>query len=758
MGEASQPTSQIQSTPASNGSVSVATPSQIVPPSSAIPQTKVYGVPPLPRKAVTLESLGEGARSDPPSPLACLPDRQEDSGLRGTGKQEEKITDYGLLIAHSKPDASQSAISNQQSVIVEPTDQPASDSLELPDLSPEAIEFLTSARYQQSAQMLRQELALSDDDISFLGEMDHAAFGKLIDLEQYINALLNEFPNLNAEEKRKLIGIVIAYRYLPFSSLFKPTPEEAANHAGIALPPAPYYRIYSKPLTYRGAAHEVARMAGVELMGQTQERLRDLVISKIKGIRTNAQIEELLMRTSELGGMGLNEDKARGVREAMEDILGRAKIITEEEYSRQLNREIHERHVLQQTTDSSAAIPKTPLGEDEEKEIKAIVASMPRPKQDVSPILAASVRAILERLSWKPEDGYLRHRLENVISTRLRGMHSRNELFMKLMRDDKVGGLGLDRTEADRLASEIETGCEEFRTQVLNEEKQKILTEQDIQRKKIEERKKRESEEHARWYEEKVKSRQAGAAGSEADMNPLEKLKSMVKKAGLTTPIHPIDAKEEAKERSQFGELVTALNAAKTSKAQETASNAFAAIAPSPSANSSAEATGFKKATGDTAQAVPIPERNVPTQQVIKVSAETMRMQEKAPVNLRPKVEDVQPPSSSTSRGLVGPVQEIGNITLDRFRRLSAKPADAANRIRALIDLLAEESFEKRILGIQAWRSCPLQKQYLGLVAKAFSSRLPVNTVADQLRTKGEQVPTAEEITAIVTLNGELKL
>lgn len=607
---------------------------------------------------------------------------------------------------------------------------------ELPDLTPQQLAFMTSPHYRGSSALVKREFGLSDEDIAFLHEMDRAVLGGAITLHGYVAALREEFPRLDAKEKDALIAELLAYRFVPFDTALSPNAHEAAQKAGIAMPShIPYYRLYDAPLTFRGAAHEVARMAGFALIGQAQERIRDLIISRNKGIRNESQVLDQLRRPAEQGGVGLSDEIAVKAQEAIDDLISRAQLMNEDEYANWLNSKIHAVPAPDQAHDAFADA-SSPLQEEEKEEIQTIVARMPPPPIRRDTTLDVAVRAVADRLTWHSSDPYLQSRLENIISTRLRDVRSKNEIFMKLMRDEKVGGLAMDRKRAEDITEEIEKGYAEFRSSVAQEEEYRLKEQLTDQQRKIEERKRREAEEHARWYEEKVKQRQGVTAEQKST---LEKLRFVVEQGRVSpiAPPHPVEEKEKARERAQFGELVPATPAVK-----KTTSPPKAVPTPAPSvvkAGSSA-----------------LSNRRVPSPPVVKVSAETERNRKTA-IGSRPKIEDIAPPQRTAS-ALAGPLQEIGNMTLEHFRRLAKDPKAAAKRVQDLVNILSEESFNRRTAGIQAWRSSPLQKQYLSLVAESFSAKMPVQKLVEKKQGEKASVPTVEELSAIIELNSSLKL
>jgi hypothetical protein len=572
--------------------------------------------------------------------------------------------------------------------------------------------------------MVTDEFALVEDDLVFLNEMDHAVLGGLIDLTQYVTALRSEFQALNAAEKDRLIAQLLAIRFVPFGTDLRPSAEEVARSEKLTLPATPYYRVYTKPLTFAGAAHEIALMSGIQLTNQSQERIRDIFMSRLKGIRSDKQAEEQLMRTSDLGGVGAKSEAAAAAVAAMSDIARRAELMMEDEYATWLNKSLHPPAPVVQT---AAQIEET----EEEKEIRDIVARMPQGEQDSATALASSIRAVLDRLSWKPDDPYLQRRLTNMVSTRLRDVRSRNEFFMKLMRDVKVGGLGMERKIAERVTGEVEQGYAEFRDRIAAEEKTKLDAQILEQERKIEERKRREAEERQQWYEKKVAAKKQT---EEEGRRVLQRFK--VAARGLTPPIeHPVEEKDRALEKAAFGELVPASNVRVVGQ------------------TSPVVAGGRVSDRGVVTPEVPAR----PQPQVVKVSTKTAEFQ-RATDGQRPKLDDVAFSVDAKATRLTGPLEQIGGMTLAQFRRIAKTPDASAKRIEDQVALLANESFERRVQGIQAWQRSPLQMMYLKLLAEAFRNGRPVKTLAEEKAKAGIESLTPDELEAVVKLNGVLRL
>ena len=251
---------------------------------------------------------------------------------------------------------------------------------------------------------------------------------------------------------------------------------------------------------------------------------------------------------------------------------------------------------------------------------------------------------------------YLQHRLQNLISTRMRGVRNKFQVLDVLKRPEKVGGLNLPDVEAERVANIIDKYFQDFHERVTDSEKQKITEVQETQKTKIAERKLKDAEEHEAWYQAQVSRTKAG-----------------------------------------------------TPKAI------------------------FKSVQDQAKQARP---------------GTHSEMQEK-----RIQMQDIKPPVM-----LSGLAEELGNMNLEQFRRLSDNPNQATKQILQKLSTLQQESFESWTEGISAWRNSPMQRMYLTLVAESFTKGRTVTELVEEKKGSNGEMPTAEEIGAIIELNSNIHL
>jgi hypothetical protein len=110
-------------------------------------------------------------------------------------------------------------------------------------------------------------------------------------------------------------------------------------------------------------------------------------------------------------------------------------------------------------------------------------------------------------------------------------------------------------------------------------------------------------------------------------------------------------------------------------------------------------------------------------------------------------MQDILPrPSMET-----GPVDEIREMSLTDFRRLSSNPTEAASRVYQKFINLKEESVVIYLEALAAWRVSPLYSAYVSSAAEALSKsqKLP-SVLTDKARIQ------INEISAIADMNKQL--
>lgn len=592
-------------------------------------------------------------------------------------------------------------------------------------LDASTAQFVRSATYLASSSSIKTSFGLTDEDRLFIEDLDRLVFAGKTDLEGYLVALEEEFANRLSETQRDaLYAKLLAERFVPFGDRFHPSATEIARNERLSLPSVPYYRIYTAPLTYSGAATEVAAMAGFSVLGgPLRERLRELILSRVKGIRVDVQVREVMTRPLDFGGMGLDAATADRAIAALNDLRDRTTLMSEDEYAAWLAAEARRK--------AAPAIPTPSVSDPEDPEIVAIQQRMGQSSAAPSTELEKAIDATLRTLSYSPSDDYMLRRLRNVISSRLRNVRNAAELKQLLMRDTKVGGMGLDTATADLITKSVEASYAEFHDVIAGEEKQKIDVQLEEQKRKIEERRKREAEEHAKWFEDKIRARKTGESQKTQAIEDMRRVMG-----GQTTPIkepaHPVDAKEQRIETAKFGPLVAVTPTLPAS------------TQPFGKSGAVSQETQTKSPASPFAKGGTVPAH-------VKVSPATIQLSQ-AKASSRPSVDGV----TYGGPKLVGLVGELASLTVAEFRRISKDPTDAVTKIRQKIETLGQESFEKKVEGIRAFQQSPLQTAYLTIVGESFRAMKPVAALAEEKRRSGTDSLSADEIGAIVSLNSAL--
>ncbi|MFA4872230.1 MAG: hypothetical protein WC610_04215 [Patescibacteria group bacterium] len=118
----------------------------------------------------------------------------------------------------------------------------------------------------------------------------------------------------------------------------------------------------------------------------------------------------------------------------------------------------------------------------------------------------------------------------------------------------------------------------------------------------------------------------------------------------------------------------------------------------------------------------------------------------------KPKLDDVR-----FARRLVGPTEELGNMTLIDFRRISENPREATKKIKEKIGLLERESYGKRLEGIEAWHGNEVNKFYRLLGQKCLAEARGIEAVINERLNNNKPTLSLEEFNAIMELNRELR-
>ena len=106
---------------------------------------------------------------------------------------------------------------------------------------------------------------------------------------------------------------------------------------------------------------------------------------------------------------------------------------------------------------------------------------------------------------------------------------------------------------------------------------------------------------------------------------------------------------------------------------------------------------------------------------------------------------------------LTGPVDELKEMDLVNFRRLSDDPLSAVEKIKEKISVLEDENYAQRLAGIKAWRESPANNLYLTIGQESIAEGKPVSEIIAARSGAGEESLTEPEFLSIMDLNKELR-
>ena len=106
---------------------------------------------------------------------------------------------------------------------------------------------------------------------------------------------------------------------------------------------------------------------------------------------------------------------------------------------------------------------------------------------------------------------------------------------------------------------------------------------------------------------------------------------------------------------------------------------------------------------------------------------------------------------------LVGPVEELGSMSLTTFRRLGNTARDQGQKVIDKVSRLGQDSLAKKAAGIQAWRKSPLYKMYLTIGQASMEHGVPVQTIINEYQAENKEILTMEEFEVVSDINKYLR-
>lgn len=105
---------------------------------------------------------------------------------------------------------------------------------------------------------------------------------------------------------------------------------------------------------------------------------------------------------------------------------------------------------------------------------------------------------------------------------------------------------------------------------------------------------------------------------------------------------------------------------------------------------------------------------------------------------------------------IMGPIDELRHIDIVNFRRLAKTTEESVLSIKSKLNLLEKSSYEKMILGIEAWRKNPLNQLYRDITIESINQGKPIPEIIEQRKVEKKDVLSVEEFKALINFNREI--
>lgn len=442
-----------------------------------------------------------------------------------------------------------------------------------------------------------------------------------------------------------------------------------------------------------------------------KNRFYEIADSFLSSARTKVQFKNSLTKDVASGGLGWEKEKAGEVAEFFASYSRLQPVIakSEEKIKKYIPAIPSEaRNLTPQPNQPDATSPRAALGRNdmitfqpEEKEAEMMKEKM-KTFKTAAPAgdIGKKINEAMQELNLDFPSSELNERLKAVIDARLRNVRTSVQTQEKLVLDVASGGLGLAKTDADRVSLALNKYLD--------------AANKDLFQSKMSEKQEFEKQE---------------LAGKEER----EKMEKEKETQDLNARFKKLTGKDPS-----LAVIPSAVKGSEVSGKEAPAAPAPATVpppAPAPQKLKSIPIPAEEKPFAiESAKGKPV--------SPIKKSAPPAAAPLAAP---RPAVEDI-----AFTPKLFGPLEEIGRMTLDDFRKLSADPKEVMLKIKDKLGLLRGESFKKYQAGIEVWRKSPVYTEYLKILEQSLSAGLPLAEILAKSKTL-----TQQEFDAIINIRVE---
>ncbi len=321
-------------------------------------------------------------------------------------------------------------------------------------------------------------------------------------------------------------------------------------------------------------------------------------------------------------------------------------------------------------------------------------------KKEIEEKIKKQIADVRKQLNIHFSSEELSKRFDNILTTYLRGVRNKIDTKQTLIKKVEIGGLGMTQVFADNVLLLVDSGKNNTASKTNTDKKEK--EEENLNKNNSSLSKEKEPDKKQEKVEKKPDFANLDTRDAYYDFNNMS---PEAKKQ-----------KEKIKEKSKKEELVP--------KTKDEYSKEFS---DNNSKNDNSELDQKNKGK-------------------INISANIASSDP-----LKKKVVDVKAPK------LLGPIDELREMTLTDFRRLGESPLQIIKKIQEKFDFLEEDGYAKRLEGIKAWRESPVNKMYLKIGQESIMQKKPINVIISEMEETEKESLSEDEFKAIMDLNRNIR-
>jgi hypothetical protein len=367
-------------------------------------------------------------------------------------------------------------------------------------------EYLLEAASGENEDRAQELLAVDNDGWDRISDPVWALIFDGMNKQEFHEEVKKVAGDHKPEEVERILLQYIAY---PLADMISWDVDARLQELGVpAVDLQSMFRISLRPMSYGAAARRIAINAKLSILTEeVARRLREILISYLKDVRTLDQVKVALQQTQLEGGVGFSAEQADRYVEELEKLQIAVKILSEQDFA-EWYANFQREATIQQLSEPGPGQKKTEDG--------LLVVRANSTDDAYDQLLETTIDETLKQLSVVGLDDYLLKRLRNIISSRLRDVRNAIQIKEVLTRDSKIGGLDRHPEEAEAMVKVIEAAYLTHHTELSTLEQQRIERMKQAQNEKREMRRKEDSEAHAEWYRNKVQESNPWANALEA--------------------------------------------------------------------------------------------------------------------------------------------------------------------------------------------------------------------------------------------------